>query len=83
MGVPKIVEGLRFQFIIIRFRGNLCELMNSIQQEEGNELQTFEFAEYEHRFQWFLLAGLILLLLDSMISERMRNWSKELSVFDV
>lgn len=72
--------------ILTRASGNyvgIGELMNSIQQEEGNELQTFEFAEYEHRFQWFLLAGLILLLLDTLISERMKNWSKELSVFDV
>lgn len=59
------------------------ELMNQIQQEEGNELQTFEFEEYEHRFQWFLAAGLVLLLMDTLISDRMQNWSKELSVFDI
>ena len=72
--------------ILTRASGNyvgIGELISSIQQEEGNELQTFEFAEYEHRFQWFLAAGLFLLLLDILISERMKNWSKELSVFDV
>lgn len=72
--------------LLTRASGNyvgLNELLDRIQQEEGTELQSFEFAEYEHRFQWFLVAGLILLLFDTLISERMMNWSKDLSLFDV
>lgn len=60
----------------------LNELVDNLAGMEKQELGTFSFADYEHRFQWFLFAGIILLVLDTTVGSGKKKWSSSLSLFD-
>jgi Ca-activated chloride channel family protein len=49
-------------------------IMNSISKMEKRTIGSKQFSEYEDRFQYFLAAGLFLLLLEFMISNRKSKW---------
>ncbi len=61
------------------FRGTntqdeLNEIYKSINELEKREFGVRQFTDYEDRFQWFLAAGLLLLLIEVMISEKKIHW---------
>jgi len=60
----------------------LNELVDELSGMEKKELGTFSFADYEHRFQWFLIAGILLLVIDTTIGSGKKKWSSSLSLFD-
>lgn len=60
----------------------LNALVDDLSSLEKEEVGTFSFADYEHRFQWFIAAGILLLIIDAMISSGKKKWSEPLSLFD-
>ncbi|MCB0760929.1 MAG: VWA domain-containing protein [Flavobacteriales bacterium] len=71
--------------IFVRATGNyvaIDELVNALNEKEKAELETVQFADYEHRFQWFLGIGLLLLLADSLILPSSQRWSHEIHIID-
>jgi Ca-activated chloride channel family protein len=62
---------------------NLNDLLDSLDSVEDAELQSFQFSDYEHRFQWFLLLGLACFMIDLLIAENKKKWSEQLNIFDV
>ncbi|MFT4679908.1 MAG: Ca-activated chloride channel family protein [Flavobacteriales bacterium] len=72
--------------MFIRATGNYVavnDLLTELNKVEKSELETMQFSDYEHRFQWFLLAGIFFLLLDMALARNKKNWSKNLNIFDV
>lgn len=60
----------------------LNELAEELGKMEKEELGTYSFADYEHRFQWFIAIGLIFLLLDTITGSAKKKWSESLSLFE-
>jgi Ca-activated chloride channel homolog len=72
--------------MFIRAAGNYVavnDLLAELNKVEKSELETMQFSDYEHRFQWFLFAGIAFLLLDMALARNKKNWSKNLNIFDV
>lgn len=72
--------------MFIRAAGNYVavnDLLAELNKVEKSELETMQFSDYEHRFQWFLFAGIFFLLLDMALARNKKNWSKNLNIFDV
>lgn len=60
----------------------LNELVEEFSGMEKEEVGTYNFADYEHRYQWFFVAALILLVIDLLIASGKKKWSEPLSLFD-
>ena len=56
--------------------------MTQIGKMEKKEFGTKQFTEYEDRFQYFLAAGLILLLLEFLLTERRSRLSQRINLFN-
>lgn len=55
------------------------DILNGMDKQE---FETKEYADFEDQFQWFLLAALVLLLLDVFLLERKTAWLKKLNLFN-
>ncbi|MFT4698833.1 MAG: Ca-activated chloride channel family protein [Flavobacteriaceae bacterium] len=49
---------------------------------DKKEFESKQFTDFKDQFQWFLGAGLFLLLLDILFLERKTNWLKKLNLFN-
>jgi Ca-activated chloride channel family protein len=58
---------------IARTSSSLPRITSALDQLDQTTFGQEEFEEYEERFQWPLLLGLLLLLLEWMIPERIRS----------
>ncbi len=60
----------------------LDQLMDEIEGVEKTEIDTFMYAEYEHRFQWFFALGILFLVVDLLISGYRKKWSEIFGLLD-
>lgn len=71
--------------IFIRAQNNnvgLDLLMEEIELVEKEEIDTFKYSEYQHSFQFSLIIAIFFFLLEFLISEKRRQWSKNLSLLN-
>ncbi len=61
----------------------LSVLLNEINKMEKKNYGTKVFTDYADRFQYFLLAALVLLLLEFVITEKKSKWWANLNLFKV
>ncbi len=57
----------------------VLEVLNNL---EKTEFESKEYANYQHHFQWFLIIGIILLLLEVLLLERKTGWLSRLNLFN-
>ena len=63
-------------------RETMKELMREISEMETKEIEEQVYTDYEDQFQFFLFFGLILVLVEGMISTRKSEWYKRLKLFE-
>ncbi len=59
----------------------LDDLFDEINKMQKTEMEAHTFSEYEEQFQYFLAAGLLLLLLEFIILERKNKYLKRIKLF--
>jgi Ca-activated chloride channel family protein len=60
----------------------LAAVIKEINKMEKSEFGTKMITDYEDRFQYFLGAGLLLLIIEFLISERKSKWFSQFRLFD-
>lgn len=58
------------------------EVSTILQNMDKKEFEAKQFADFKDQFQWFLIAGLLLLFLDIFLLERKTSWVKKLNLFN-
>jgi Ca-activated chloride channel family protein len=58
------------------------EVTTVLQNMDKKEFEAKQFADFKDQFQWFLIAGLLLLFLDIFLLERKTSWIKKLNLFN-
>lgn len=58
-------------------------IQSELEKMEKTEYEARQYTDFEDRFQLFLLAALILLLLDFLLSERKSRWVEKLKLFNI
>lgn len=59
----------------------LEKVLEKINQLEKSAIESKMYSDYEDQFQWFIALTLLLLIIESLISERISNWYKRLNLF--
>jgi Ca-activated chloride channel homolog len=59
----------------------LSAILDKIDELDKAQIETKMYTDYEDQFQWFLLAGLILLVIDFLVAERASEWYKRSNLF--
>lgn len=59
----------------------LRKIFDDISQIEKKEIETKQFTDYEDRFQYYLAAAIVLLILELLISYRRASWANKLDFF--
>ncbi len=59
----------------------LESILKSLNQLEKKLIETKTFSEYENQYQWFLAVALLLLLIESLLTERYNKIIRKLNVF--
>jgi len=59
----------------------LRKIFDDINQIEKKEIETKQFTDYEDRFQYYLAAALILLIIELLIAERKASWTHRFDFF--
>ncbi len=57
-------------------------IKDQLLQMDKKEFEAKQFAEYKDQFQWFLGAGLLMLLLDIFILDKKTKWLRRLNLFN-
>ncbi len=65
-----------------RNSSGLYQLMQKLEEMEGQEFKAKVFAEYIERYQYFLAAGLILLLIEFLIMNKKNNRLSRIRLFN-
>ncbi len=79
MQIAAAGEGMYVQATNSQF--GLEALVDELENMEKSEFKTEKFEEYEDRFQVFLFAGLILLLIEFLIADRKSKWANRIHLF--
>lgn len=61
----------------------LRKIFDDISQIEKKEIETKQFTDYEDRFQYYLGAALLLLLIELLISDRKASWANKFDFFKI
>jgi len=59
----------------------LDNILNKINKIQKKELETKQFTDYEHRFQFFLAWAIFFLILEVITKERKSDWTDKLDFF--
>ncbi len=59
----------------------LRKIFDDISQIEKKEIETKQFTDYEHRFQIYLAAALLFLILELLIATRKSSWAQKFDFF--
>ena len=59
----------------------LRKIFDDISQIEKQEIETKQFTDYEHRFQVYLAAALLFLVLELLIATRKSSWAQKFDFF--
>ncbi len=65
-----------------RSGAGLSELMNKIQEQQKGEITAKVYSDYEERYQYFLGAGILFLLLALLTMERRNRWLARIKLFN-
>ncbi len=57
-------------------------IKDALDKMDKREFETTKFSEYEDQFQWFLLAGLLFLVMYLIVLERETQWLRKLNLFN-
>ncbi len=57
-------------------------IKEALKNMDKRDFETTKFSEYKDQFQWFLLAGLVFLVLYIIILERETQWLRKLNLFN-
>ena len=80
--LQKIADEANGQYIDgTRTKEVIEEVTTILQGMDKKEFEAKQFADFKDQFQWFLGAGLLLLLLDVFLSERKTSWVQILDLF--
>ena len=60
----------------------LEKIYNDISKMDKTEIETQVFTDYEDQFQWFIGAGIVLLLVLIFMSSAKKGWETKFSIFD-
>lgn len=60
----------------------LNTILDELNELEKTDMGTVSYAEYEDRFQIFLVLALLCLLAEALITERKGKWAKRLNIFE-
>ena len=58
------------------------EVVKILENTEKKEFDTQKFSEFEDQFQWFILMGLILIVIDIFMRDGKTIWIKNLNLFN-
>ncbi|MGM0635386.1 MAG: vWA domain-containing protein [Bacteroidota bacterium] len=58
------------------------EVINELANLEKAEFESKQYADFKHRFQWFLGFGIVFLVLDILLLERKTKWVEKLNLFN-
>ena len=58
------------------------EVVKILENTEKKEFDTQKFSEFEDQFQWFILTGLILIVIDIFMRDGKTIWIKNLNLFN-
>ena len=59
----------------------LRKIFDEISGIEKKEIETKQFTDYEHRFQFYLAIGLIFLIIELLIATRKSRWGQRFNIF--
>ncbi len=57
-------------------------IADALKKMDKKEFETTKFSEYKDQFQWFLLTGLLFLVLYIIVLERETQWLRKLNLFN-
>ena len=58
------------------------EIINELKEMDKKEFESKQFVSFKDQFQWFLGAGLLLFLLNSLIFDKKTKWIEKLNLFN-
>ena len=58
------------------------EIINELKEMDKKEFESKEFVSFKDQFQWFLGAGLLLFLVNSIIFDKKTKWIEKLNLFN-
>ncbi|NOY51792.1 MAG: VWA domain-containing protein [Chlorobi bacterium] len=59
----------------------LSKIFNEINSIQKKEIESKQFTDYEHRFQIYIIAALIILLVELLIGKRKSKWAGKVDLF--
>ena len=60
----------------------LTKVYEAISELEKSEIESKVFSDYEDRFQWFIGAAIVFLLLEIIVSSGKKAWERKLNIFE-
>ena len=57
-------------------------ILESLNELEKTSFESKEYANFQHQFQWFLLFGIFLLVIDVLLLERKTKWLSKYDLFN-
>ena len=58
------------------------EIINELKEMDKKEFESKQFVSFKDQFQWFLGAGLLLFLVNSLIFDKKTKWIEKLNLFN-
>ena len=58
------------------------EIINELKEMDKKEFESKQFVSFKDQFQWFLGAGLLLFLINSLIFDKKTKWIEKLNLFN-
>ena len=58
------------------------EIINELKEMDKKEFESKQFVSFKDQFQWFLGAGLLLFLVNSIIFDKKTKWIEKLNLFN-
>ena len=58
------------------------EIINELKEMDKKEFESKQFVSFKDQFQWFLGAGLVLFLVNSLIFDKKTKWIEKLNLFN-
>ena len=59
----------------------LRKIFDEISQIEKKEIETKQFTDYEHRYQIYIFAAILLLLFELLVDNKKSKWIRKLNFF--
>jgi Ca-activated chloride channel family protein len=60
----------------------LTQILDEIKNMEKKDIESGLYADFDDKFQWFMLPFIFIMILESLISNRRSHWIKKLKLFE-